>query len=101
MVAVNESRNRVGLLVTLSLASRWEVVEEREGTCATFGLEVYKPGTYSGYFCAASEKDCKPAKKEQIKAALPGIVFFEFGAAGVTLFWNAEVGGFDRLWEGD
>ena len=103
VIAVNESRDRSGLLVNLSSAnsSRWIVVEDSEGTCATYGLEVYKPGIYTGFFCAATDKDCKSEEKENIKTSLPGISFFDFGRAGVVFFWNKKAGAFDRLWEGD
>ncbi len=103
VIAVNTLRNRSGLLVNMSFASasRWEIIEESEGTCATFGLDVYKPGAYTGYFCAATTRNCKSTKKETIKTVLPGLSFFDFGSAGVIFFWNTEARAFDRLWEGD
>jgi len=103
VIAVNESRNSSGLLVNLSsaYASKWEILEEQEGTCANLGLAVSEPGIYAGYFCAATVKECMSTDKEQIKSALPGIVFFDLGRAGVTFFWNSKASAFDRLWEGD
>lgn len=103
VVAVNVEQELEGLLVHLSGQSDklWQVVEVRAGVCATYGLDIVSPGTYSGFYCSAVAEDCDPQQKQQVRFSLPGIVFYELGRTGVTLFWNNYADGFDRVWEGD
>lgn len=103
LIAVNEAREKVGLFVSVSkpLTYEWQILDTRDGTCATYGLDVVQPGQYRGFFCPARSADCAPKSMEVIRTVYPGIVFFDIGRAGVTVFWNAEAGGFDRMWEGD